>query len=90
MTRRSLFGKASMGLGGLALGSLLQKDGMALPADLQHHFYHTSHQRLNGSSISFKMAHHHMSPFLTISPYLRSGMANRSQTLYLRESALAL
>ncbi|MCH2206674.1 MAG: DUF1501 domain-containing protein [Lentisphaerales bacterium] len=35
MTRRSLFGKAALGLGGLALGSLLKQDGMALPADPQ-------------------------------------------------------
>ena len=35
MTRRSLFGKAAMGLGGLALGSLMKQDAMALPPDPQ-------------------------------------------------------
>ncbi|MCM8532717.1 MAG: DUF1501 domain-containing protein [Lentisphaeraceae bacterium] len=33
MTRRSLFGKAAMGLGGLALGSMFQNDALALPPD---------------------------------------------------------
>src|SRR5438045_2617372 len=32
-TRRSLFAKSAMGLGGAALASLLDQDGLALPAD---------------------------------------------------------
>jgi len=33
LTRRALFGKGALGLGGAALGSLLSGDGFALPAD---------------------------------------------------------
>jgi hypothetical protein len=33
LTRRALFAKSAMGLGGAALGSLLGNDGLALPAD---------------------------------------------------------
>jgi hypothetical protein len=33
LTRRALFSQAAMGLGGAALGSLLTRDGFALPAD---------------------------------------------------------
>lgn len=33
LTRRALFAKSAMGLGGAALGSLLTRDGFALPAD---------------------------------------------------------
>ncbi len=33
LTRRALFAKTAMGLGGAALGSLLTRDGLALPAD---------------------------------------------------------
>jgi hypothetical protein len=33
LTRRALFAKTSMGLGGAALGSLLTREGFALPPD---------------------------------------------------------
>src|SRR5437870_1950603 len=34
MTRRALFGRGALGLGGMALGNLLMRDGFALPPDV--------------------------------------------------------
>lgn len=33
MTRRALFGRSALGVGGMALGALLSRDGLAAPAD---------------------------------------------------------